>query len=266
LVGWRGDSDLLIQYQEYPPPPALSSFVECFWTCRVGLDDRSCSYRVLPDNCIDILWQDQRGNGFVSGMMTTSSTVILEPMIRTVAVRFRPGRASHFFRVPLDELTNLRAVLRDLWGRAASDRVTDALWTHPLTDRARIDVLERHLTEYLASGKTARHSGIVDHAIAAIQSSNGLLKIELLADTIGVSRQHLATQFRERVGITTKMFARIYRFRHVVANIRDTHTPVHRIDWAILAQDCGYADQSHLIHEFREFTGNSPEPFAQEIL
>lgn len=190
----------------------------------------------------------------------------MESKLRTVAVRFRPGRAAHYFRVSLDQLTNLHADLPDLWGRAASDSISDALWTHPLTDRDRIDVLERHLTEYLASGKTARHSGIVDHAIVAIQSSNGLLKIELLADTIGVSRQHLATQFRERVGITTKMFARICRFRHVVANIRNTHTPAHRIDWAVLAQDCGYADQSHLIHEFREFTGDSPEPFAQEIL
>jgi AraC-like DNA-binding protein len=256
----------MIHYQEYPPPPILSSFVECFWTCRVGLDDRSCSFRVLPDNCIDILWQDHRVSGFVSGMMTTSNIVMLDSKVRTVAVRFKPGRAAHFFQVPLDELTNLRADMRDLWGRTASDSIADALWTHALTDRERIDVLERHLMKYLASGKPARHSGVVDHAIAAIESSNGLLKIEALANAVGVSRQHLATQFRQRVGITTKMFARICRFRSAVATIREARAPVNQIDWAILALDYGYADQSHLIHEFREFTGSSPEPFVLEIV
>ncbi|HXA47092.1 MAG TPA: DUF6597 domain-containing transcriptional factor, partial [Burkholderiaceae bacterium] len=241
----------MVIYQEYPPPPTLVSFVECFWTCQVGLEDRSCSYRVLPDNCIDILWQDQRVSGFVSGMMTSSNTVIMESRVRTVAVRFKPGRAAHFFPIALDELTNLRANMRDLWGRTASDDIADALWTHPLTDRERVDVLARHLMEYLASGKTARHSGVVDHAIAAISLSNGLLKIEALADAVGVSRQHLATQFRQRVGITTKMFARICRFRNTVATIREAHAPANQVDWAILALNCGYSDQSHLIHEFR---------------
>jgi AraC-like DNA-binding protein len=257
----------MILYQEYPPHPALISYVECLWTCSVGLEVKTCSYRVLPDNGIDILWQDQDARGFAVGMMTTANTVVIESQVRTVAVRFKPGRAAHFFRIPLDELTDSHADMRDLWGRGAADRMTDALWTRPLTDRERLNVLEQHLLDYLtAREKICRpgmnQSDLVDHAVTALESSHGLLKIGTLANAVGVSRQHLALQFRAHVGITTKTFARICRFRRAVADIRNARAPAARIDWATLALDCGYFDQSHLIHEFHEFSGGSPDSFA----
>ena len=256
----------MILYQEYPPHPALSDYVACMWTCSVDPQAQACSYRVLPDNCIDILWQDRGARGFATGMMTASNTVLMEARVRTVAVRFKPGRAAHFFGLPLDELTDVHADMHDLWGRSEAGQIVDALWTRPLTDQARLAVLEQHLMTRLAAGSGARDSALVLHAIDAIESAHGLLKIEALADEIGVSRQHLATRFRARVGITTKMFSRICRFRRAVADIGDigAGTPTARIDWAALALDCGYFDQSHLIHEFREFSGSSPDAFAVE--
>lgn len=81
------------------------------------------------------------------------------------------------------------------------------------------------------------------------------MSVETLADTLSVSRQHLALQFRQQVGITPKLFARICRFRRALALLRD---PARDGDLAALAADCGYFDQSHLIRDFRDFADGTP--------
>ncbi|WP_394780690.1 DUF6597 domain-containing transcriptional factor [Undibacterium sp.] len=255
----------MILYQEYPPHPTLSAYVECLWTCSAGQSMDACSFRVLPDNGIDILWQDNRPHGFAVGMMTASSIVVMQPELKTVAVRFKPGCAAYFLAAPLSELTDAHADIGDLWGQALDRQIADALWSRPMRIREQLDIIEHHLIQRLAAPAKPHSRGLVEHTVAAIELAGGLVKIESLADAVGVSRQHLAAQFRARVGIPAKTFARICRFRRTMEDIRTVHQPAQKIDWAQLALDRGYFDQPHLIHEFREFSGSSPDSFAARL-
>jgi AraC-like DNA-binding protein len=99
-------------------------------------------------------------------------------------------------------------------------------------------------------------------AVGLIERSGGALRIEDLARSLGVSRQHLALQFRERVGLNAKTFAMVCRFRRASAALRG-ESAWPGIDWAGLAGECGYYDQSHLIHEFQQFAGETPDAFAR---
>ena len=78
-----------------------------------------------------------------------------------------------------------------------------------------------------------------------------------------MSRQHLAARFRAKVGLTPKMYARICRFRRATGALAQAQPHARATDWARLAQDCGYFDQSHLIHDFQEFSGSAPENFLR---
>jgi AraC-like DNA-binding protein len=53
----------------------------------------------------------------------------------------------------------------------------------------------------------------------------------------------------------------VCRFRRASAAVRDLRGG--SVDWAGLAGEWGYYDQSHLIHEFQMFAGETPETFAR---
>ena len=281
-------------YREYPPHPALAAHVDCLWTARVlsVTPGRAHRHRVLPDNCIDILWQDDGRPAFAVGMMSTAIYVASGAPVSTVAVRFKPGAAGTFLATPLNALTDQRADLDLLWSRSDADRLGDALWSGALTDRERIALIETQLLRRLCgcdaatagalhcataacgvvgaghAGNAGRvagagHAGgagrpdLVGRALGVIDTSGGAVRIDDLAARLGVSRQHLAAQFRTRVGLSPKLYARICRFRQATAALKTVPAP----DWAQLALDCGYFDQSHLIHDFQEFAGSAPERF-----
>jgi AraC-like DNA-binding protein len=74
---------------------------------------------------------------------------------------------------------------------------------------------------------------------------------------IGWSRRWFSKTFSDAVGMTPKRYSRLVRFQRVVRQLASGG----RVDWAELALSGGFADQAHLIHEFRAFSGLSPESF-----
>jgi len=269
-----------MRYQEFPSPPGLAGLVDCLWLSEApaapaGPALLPVAHRVLPDNCTDILWQDS-GDAFFVGMMSTWFDVPAARRVRTVAVRFRPGAASLFVGpVPLAGLVDQRAGLDQLWGRSAADRLGDELWSVARSDAERLALLTEAIYARLAlapagaRAASALASRVVAsapagqalalHAVAQLEASGGGLRVESLAAALGVSRQYLANQFRDHVGLSPKLFARICRFRAARTAALAAEPGRHGHDWATLALDSGYFDQSHLIRDFQDFTGASPD-------
>jgi AraC-like DNA-binding protein len=163
--------------------------------------------------------------------MTTPLVLTSSSGPQMLGVRFRPGRAAGFLGMPLHELT---------------DQMMD-LSLEP-------DELEQLLMKRLAN---AEIDARIDAAVSRIERSRGLISIETLAGELGMTRQHLRRRFLDLVGITPKMFARVIRFQHVVVRA----SRADDVSWSALAADFGYADQSHLIADFRELAGTTPVPF-----
>ena len=60
------------------------------------------------------------------------------------------------------------------------------------------------------------------------------------------------------VGLTPSALARVLRFRRAW----EAAPTVERNGWTVLAIDAGYADQSHMIRDFRAFAGRPPSRIA----
>ena len=191
-------------------------------------------------------------HGTVVGPMSAAGTAPLDTRPETVGVFLRAGRARAFLDIPPAELTDRIVALDDLWGTAAADFSAKLAADR---EEARIDRLESALLSRLAQAPAADTALNVPGLARCILHERGRLKIERLADAAGVSRQHLTRSFREAVGVTPKLFARQARFQAVLAySVGGT-----KVDWAQVAIELGYADQSHMIAEFREFSSMTPE-------
>jgi AraC-like DNA-binding protein len=98
---------------------------------------------------------------------------------------------------------------------------------------------------------------IMDYALHEFDNAPHIRTVADVSREIGWSRRWLSHAFAEQVGMTPKRYCRLVRFRHVVQEIASQRS----VDWASIALAGGFYDQAHLIHEFRDFSGLSPETF-----
>jgi transcriptional regulator GlxA family with amidase domain len=74
-----------------------------------------------------------------------------------------------------------------------------------------------------------------------------------LAAFCNLSERQLERLFLDRVGITPKLYMRIRRFRSVLNHLEDPVGP-ERPRLADVAASYGYADQSHMVRDFHDFS------------
>jgi AraC-like DNA-binding protein len=175
--------------------------------------------------------------------------------VRFYGVHFKPGGASPFLQFPLSELHNQVVPLDAIWPRFAAE-IRERLYAAP-TIQAGLALLERRLLARLC--ETITGLDLVQYAVGDIVRHRGTRSIRALSDSIGISQNHLSTQFKRIVGIPPKELARFYRFAHVLRSI----DPTQQVDWAHLAQSSHFYDQSHFIKDFTAFTGYSPGDYLR---
>jgi AraC-like DNA-binding protein len=138
--------------------------------------------------------------------------------------------------------------LDDLIGsdaRRLGERVQSApTWV----ERAR--VVDAFLLDRSASGPEP--SSEVSEAWDLLVRSDGTRPIGAIARQVGWSHKHLITRFKQQVGVAPRLAARLLRLSRVWRLIDSGQS------WARIAAESGYADQAHLVREFRQFTGRTP--------
>jgi AraC-like DNA-binding protein len=155
---------------------------------------------------------------------------------------------------PMDELGGRPLDLVEVLG-ADGRRLAEQLRDTPGW-RQRLALVDRFLLERLERGP--RPSPEVGWAWQRLVATGGAVPIGQLAREVGWSHKHLLARFRRQVGLRPKTAARLIRFDGVLGRLDGRR----RLDWGRVAAEVGYADQAHLVREFRQFTGTTPTAFA----
>ena len=149
--------------------------------------------------------------------------------IAMMGVHFKPGGSAPLFALPAGELHNQRISLDEIWHSRATE-LRDRLLAAP-TWAARFLVLEKFLL--MVMQPPDRYNAI-DFALREFVRSPTLTVSEV-TDKIGFSTRYFNQLFRNRVGLTPKLFCRIRRLQQVL----DLLAGKERVDWADIAITCG---------------------------
>jgi AraC-like DNA-binding protein len=203
----------------------------------------------------------ERGLDIVVAGLTTEVERVKMPRRQTgLQAAVHPLAARRLFGLPAAELARMSLEGEDVLGRTAP-RLRERL-----AEAADWDERFAIFGEELGLGRDAQLAGPRPEVVAAwrlLTATRGRIRIGALAERVYLSRRRLSTLFAAEFGLTPKEAARTMRFTHAVARIGDG-VRGGALDLAAVAAECGFADQSHLDREFRDFAGTSPSGWIAE--
>jgi AraC-like DNA-binding protein len=252
-----------VKYLSIAPAPLLAQFIERFWYSSNAPVHQKV--RIVPSGTIELVFnlnEDELGfydkeqpascKSFSGAIFSGAHArpLFVDTREHVVGVHFKPGGAFRFLGVPAGELADTHVDLEALWGRSAKD-LREQL-CEAANPAKRLRVLERALVARLEN--TSEEHRAVRAALDIFGRDAGEARTRDLAAHLGLSQRHFIKVFSNQVGITPKQFGRVQRFQRALELTRSSSTP----NWADIVVACGYFDQSHLIHDFRTFSGLTP--------
>lgn len=250
-----------------PPPAALAPFVDAIW--HFSGDFAHARERVLPTGGFQLLvnlaedeLRSYHGAGYRELRRTAGAALgggfdehfaIDTAEQRNIAgVSLKPGGTWPFFRQPASETGGRHLALDLLWG-APGARVRERLCEAHARGGAPavIAALGAILLERVV--RPLEPDPLVRFALGALTDR----PVSFVTASLGMSPRRFIARFHDVVGLTPKRWVRVQRFQNVLRAIA-AGRPVR---WADVAAACGYFDQSHLIRDFRAFSGVCPTSY-----
>jgi AraC-like DNA-binding protein len=279
-----------VLYTEYASRTALSPHLTSLWSFESGNQDgarrplavsRHGNYEfwldrsdpllnvMLPDTSISLI-VNLANAGAVGASLATAMVLprvcVLGPgtrarfvrmgkSIRAVGAGIDPSLALPLFGLPAAKLVDRVLPLHTFWGTARVHELTASMRRLELeASAAALDAeIERRL------GRARSLGGFERQITDLIKEQQGRISVDEMTRRQGVNRQLIARRFRDAVGLSPKLFARITRFQRLVQVLLANDVS----EWARVCTAAGYYDQAHMINEFRTFAGAPPTLFFQ---
>lgn len=258
-------------HQLYFPNFPLSQFVEAFVFFE-GVYHEHRVDRFLPNGDVEILIDFHDTPQYIydndtlkeiqachhvwaSGLRTEPITIPSGSGSSMMVIAFKKGMAAPFFPFPMDEIRDSVVDADLVWGSGFGELRERLLATKETDTRFRL--VEAYLLEMFHPRLDL--NPCIAFAIGEMTERPDAVSIARMNAKIGYSQKHFTEMFRRAVGVTPKAYLKIMRFQKAVTTIDAANS----IEWDMIAQDCGFYDQSHFINDFRHFSGFTPDQYAK---
>lgn len=251
----------LFHYTERHCSPALRPWLWNYWEFRVESDEPGpVPHHVPPDGSTSIAAVYSAGEL----VQLIASGPRLDPFVVPAmagshywGVRCRPEAGCLVLDTQSEALTNRSQPLK-LLAPALATGLSEALES-VRSFTAAVTAMDRVFADHLAGVEPP--DPLASKAVDRLVAQGAELAIGALAGGLQTSGRTLRRRFRVATGLTPKQFARICRFRTAALTLLEEQHP----GWSRVASGTGFADQAHMIHEFKQLTGLTPEDLGEKV-
>lgn len=248
-----------MNYQQILPAEPLRKYVRSFWILadkNTGFSQKA--FKIIPDGLPGLIFQENpvaftgKDNQplpqlFLYGQTTQHTIHTVTGNFLNIGVYFQPSALKDIFGINSWELTNRHSDMNAL----VKTGLTEQLLNTPQSDR-RIELLSIFLMKQAAIQPVKNEK--IAYAAVQLQQGDGLKSIR---SKLNISESSLERQFKQCIGISPKLYARITRFQSTLENLRKAG--YNRL--TDIAYENDYFDQSHFIRDFKAFSGTSPKQY-----
>lgn len=256
------------------PTPALRAYVRQFQIVGCRFPDAMGSLPVKPywpraENTLAFYPRDReiQQQGFGGVMIRKPSSVLNGQYVvvtnryvgrdfMVFQVQFQPGALFRLTGIPGQDLANQFIDAEVVFG-AEITRVNERLSSCSHYQEM-IPLVEAFLLTLISRAQRVPDRPI-DRIAQLLLQNPDVSAISTLADLACLSQRQFYRMFVTREGVSPKTFARIARFEKAM-NLRNRFPD---LDWLSIAVQLGYHDYQHLVRDFKEFTGVTPNAFLQ---
>jgi len=247
------EAERRIDVTRRPPHDDLAPWIDYLWIVRWQTDE-PYEQQVIPQPVVHVA--AEQGRLLVHGVARGTFTRTLEGEGHVIGAAFRPGGMRPFLDGPVGAWSDRVAPAGEVFG--ADDRELAAYLLEPgRTD----DELADGMCDYISS-LGAEPDPVVDEVAALVdvaEHDRSITRAEQLAEHAGTSLRTLQRRFTDYVGIGPKWVIQRFRLLDVAAAAHSGEPT----DWAALAVELGFSDQSHLIRAFSAVVGTPPATYEE---
>jgi AraC-like DNA-binding protein len=243
--------------REFLPPPVLADLVSSITVLQVDRLPGEWEVPLVAKAMPSIVYQSSGSDTrlLLYGQNVAPMVVKAAGHLTLVAWFLKPHGLGPLFGIRADEATDLGVELdhlplvREMGLRERLDEADTA--------EERVRLMEAFVIRLCAGSRDGNR--IAGYAAQLIAGGNGMVAMRWLQEELRMTERSLQRLFAEHVGLSPKVYSRVCQFQAAFRQLSIGDFS-RLID---IAYDNGYADQSHLIRTFREFTGLTPTEYIE---
>lgn len=229
-----------------------------FFSYRLPKNSQS-NIQLVPDGCSNFLFAYSGSDmkAYVLGSTLKRKPIVIDSTREYFGVRFQPGENPCFTEFPVKDLIN---GIADLNGFSKMKFLCSRM-EQTLSFAERVEVFLSAYSQYMELLRNNNQHHLFQQICILISKKKGILTISELEKLTGYSSRYINLIFTEELGVSAKQFSRIIKLQTMI----DLMNSGAVTNLSKFAAGFNYFDQSHFIHDFKNFTNETPSNYLENV-